>query len=340
MCEDTHGASTRPRGREGFGGGVLEAALADTRLSARALGILLICVRTHHGEVPAATDLARQVKEGRDAIRAGLRELREHGYITTIGYQSSSGQWSTTSTVVPTPEDIARPRTENPPAGDSTEDGFSGPLQYTDNNDQSLVLIGSKEPLTGFLTTPGPSARREKIMGYEWFPRMSSDDPDEGLGLKTETSEQKAERRRETLGASGARRSGGVVIKPAATSARYGKDLSRWSMDDMVAEFTALASDLVEDRAGQVNASALKRRLREYGKKSSTAALAQGIRDFFADPRNLHDVGTGSPLWLRFSNWYPTVQSRLERSVGNDAVSREDWEQQVRDQAATMKRKF
>jgi hypothetical protein len=33
---------------------------------------------------------------------------------------------------------------------------------------------------------------------------------------------------------------------------------------------------------------------------------------FFADPRNLHEVGNGRALWQRFFAYYPTIQATVK----------------------------
>ena len=89
-----------------------------------------------------------------------------------------------------------------------------------------------------------------------------------------------------------------------------------------------LAKIHAPNRVGQVNVSALTRRVRQYSHQASMAAIAQGVRDFFEDPRNLHRIGDGAPLWRRFLDWYPTEQQRLETKSGVTAALADEWEQE------------
>jgi hypothetical protein len=58
----------------------LAAAVNDERLSWRAIGILTAVAL--QGRVPTSDELSANHKEGRDAVRAALRELLEAGYIS------------------------------------------------------------------------------------------------------------------------------------------------------------------------------------------------------------------------------------------------------------------
>ena len=296
--------------------GILREAMHDTRLSLKALGLLIVLVDRHHGEVPPARLLAAYHADGRDAVRSGLRELRELGYITTVRHQSRDGQWSTLSVVVPGAGDLGVAENPAPATRRVTETGFSGPLPSVNQEPQDQVLVASKPfPNGNVLLATRLTARQGESVGYDFFEKTSDGVDPEGIGLRIEAASDKANRRRDKYGSAN-------TVSVARTSERHGKDVSRWTLADMVAEFSSLTYDHAPDRAGQLNAKGLGARLQQYRKQgASTPALVQGIRDFFADPGNLHGVGSGSPLWLRFTNWFPQHQSRLEAGAGTEVAA-------------------
>lgn len=131
------------------------STLCDDRLSYRARGVLAFLLakpddwETRTTDLPGARD---EPREGRDAVRTALRELREAGYMTQEREQyldPESGKWLwETVTVVrdfPEPE---KPSPENVPTTDfqasetswdiptkegASEDGFPGPVVLIPN---------------------------------------------------------------------------------------------------------------------------------------------------------------------------------------------------------------
>lgn len=71
-------------------------------LSARAVGVYVYMVQ--QGSYATAEELAKEFKEGRDAMRGALKELRTHGLITTKKIKLESGRIMTVSTIVPPPK--------------------------------------------------------------------------------------------------------------------------------------------------------------------------------------------------------------------------------------------
>jgi len=65
----------------------------DRSLSLRALGLLLWLLDKPDGWRVNSTEIARQHKEGRDAIRSALRELEDAGYLTRHKYRGEGGTW-------------------------------------------------------------------------------------------------------------------------------------------------------------------------------------------------------------------------------------------------------
>lgn len=91
------------------------AAVRDGRLSYRARGILMRLLSNADGFSMDSNDLAAEAKEGREAVRTALNELRALGYMRTKRRQLPNGRWVTETFVY---------ETAQPP--ESTEDGFSG----------------------------------------------------------------------------------------------------------------------------------------------------------------------------------------------------------------------
>lgn len=71
------------------------ASVNDTRLSLRAKGLHLVLLsKPDHWDF-SSERLATECVEGRDAIRAAMRELKEAGYVREIREQGAAGKWST-----------------------------------------------------------------------------------------------------------------------------------------------------------------------------------------------------------------------------------------------------
>ena len=112
----------------------------DTRLSMRALGLLvrLLC-RPDNWQTNSET-LAREFDCGRDQIRGVLKELSDAGYMRLEKSQNARGHWESRWFVLEEPAGDDQPSTPKPEPG---KQGFggSGPitrtdLPRTDNNPQ------------------------------------------------------------------------------------------------------------------------------------------------------------------------------------------------------------
>lgn len=68
--------------------------LRDPRLSFRATGLLAFLLMLPDGEGVDSMSLAERKKEGRDAIRAGFKELEVAGYLARHREQDEKGFWS------------------------------------------------------------------------------------------------------------------------------------------------------------------------------------------------------------------------------------------------------
>lgn len=123
------------------------ATLEDSRLSFRARGILAFLVAKPDDWQVRAESIAKMGKEGRDAVQAALRELRNCGYYRVITERLSDGRLIRITEVYDTAQDWAaeeyarqvvrrverrlKAEAEQSPQavedeGAETEDGFSG----------------------------------------------------------------------------------------------------------------------------------------------------------------------------------------------------------------------
>jgi hypothetical protein len=76
----------------------------DERLSYRARGVLAAVLARPDSWRVDSTQLARQAREGREAIRAALRELEVCGYLRRAKSTDQSGKWSTDQVIYDTPQ--------------------------------------------------------------------------------------------------------------------------------------------------------------------------------------------------------------------------------------------
>lgn len=88
---------------------IANSVLLDTRLSYRARGLLAaILARPDHWRV-RSDQLASEGREGRDAVRAALSELKEHGYLTVETLRQTDGTFITEQVVYDQPVDATKP---------------------------------------------------------------------------------------------------------------------------------------------------------------------------------------------------------------------------------------
>lgn len=106
------------------------AVINDDRLTFRARGVLVwLLSKPDDWRTRSDSIAAHSPKEGRDAIRATLRELAELGYLVREKIQNERGQWMTFQTIYEEP--FAHPGPEKPTCG-SADNGQPGALQSTD----------------------------------------------------------------------------------------------------------------------------------------------------------------------------------------------------------------
>lgn len=135
---------------------VAREAVNDDRLSFRARGVLAWLLDKPDNWRWSSETLAAAGTEGRDAIRAALRELETVGYLTRDRVQGPDGKWRIVTVIYERPEDAldAQPAPENPspvPAPEKPDAGKSGVNPLTDTETETeppnppaeLTLVGA-----------------------------------------------------------------------------------------------------------------------------------------------------------------------------------------------------
>ncbi len=117
-----------------------DSTIRDKRLSYRARGVLVRLLSNAEGYRMTAEDLAREGREGRGAVLAALRELREAGYLVVRRVQGSGGRWRTETYVYDYPQAVESTEVGFPDFGfpDSGEpdSGFPDSNKNNQQNDQ------------------------------------------------------------------------------------------------------------------------------------------------------------------------------------------------------------
>lgn len=131
----------------------------DSRLSYKARGLLMdLLSRPDNWRVSAVT-LAKEAIDGRDAVRSGLRELRDAGYLVTVRRHDAKGRLVTESHVFDTPQDVDNvvdlvpPETENPFLDKPDIVGQIGVKPETENpslDKPDIMVESGASPDTGF----------------------------------------------------------------------------------------------------------------------------------------------------------------------------------------------
>jgi hypothetical protein len=251
------------------------------------------------GRVVSADEISAAVPEGRDAVRTAMRELKQFGYITAVK-QQVNGQWRTHLKF-----------TESAKKWVSTDDGFSGAL-YIDNTSTSSS------------TTSDSKANRLKVLRTFNLEGAAPLREGNAMGWNLDGEEDAPKPKRKSIRLDSEDDSGSVgkvVDKKALRAAKYkaapiddslshrsNKPEQDWTTKDIVAEFYALTEKHAPNVPGQVNADEIAKCVNKYSREgASRLAVLKAIRMFFEDPRNLHNVGVGQPLWRKFMAYYPTV---------------------------------
>ena len=127
----------------------------DSRLSYRARGVLQRLLTNTEGFAMTAEDLAREGKEGRDAIRKALSELRDARYIIRKALTNATGRFvGSEAWVFNTPQADTPDRTPEKP--------LSGLPPVKSSKDSTEQESSSNPRAAAPDTSPGPAAGAER----------------------------------------------------------------------------------------------------------------------------------------------------------------------------------
>lgn len=292
-----------------MGDELLERALQDPSLSHRAVGVLLRIVRS--GRVPSADQLSALGKEGRDAMRAALKELIDGGYVSSTRERKVDG-WSTSRAVI-------------------NERGFPAPTRGFSVPDAAVVhglqSGGISAPKSGF---PAPDRGFSGVNNYKYMMGTSSPNGEEvpmGAAGPRPLRSPEVESFKEIFGSAevpDGPDTKGLEKYEAMRVKRQAKDVSRWTAHDLAEEFAYRVREAYPDPSkhfGQLGTPTMKKLIGRWireGRKTP-AELHAIIGLFFRDPRNLNKPGIGLPIYQRFISFIPTVQGEARVLAGLDA---------------------
>lgn len=128
---------------------IRNGVINDHRLSWKARGLLVYILSKPDGWRTNSQHLAKIGPDGRDAVRTGLEELRQAGYLDRTKAQDSQGRWSTTTTVYDHPAGGQPVHTAvgNAVDDDTTEAGMS-------DAGSSGPVVSTEPVITDSLTAP------------------------------------------------------------------------------------------------------------------------------------------------------------------------------------------
>jgi hypothetical protein len=302
----------------------MRSPYSDPRLSLKARGLYSLYVET--GRVLSADEISAAVPEGRDSIRAAMKELKVFNYIKAVRHQVG-GQWRTHLKF--TDEDL------NTPFGKTaghTDDGFPGVgkpgVLYIDSY-KTIATSNNIDTVTNVTVSIGAEPQTGKESEMSWA-NLDEEEPKPKLKRKL---------RLDTEDDSGA--VGKVVDKVALRREKYKKTSfdatsetfrrsdrpeDTWTTADLVAEFYGLSRSASQGAPGQNNGKELITWInKNVGEGTPRLAILKAIRMFFDDPRLTRDPGIGLPMWKRFMAYYPTVHGIVTRTVEQSAYVDEDF---------------
>jgi hypothetical protein len=265
------------------------------------------------GRVVSADELSAGVPEGRDAIQAAINELKQSNYVKTTR-EWNGKSWHRHMDFTNSAKELLFPNT-----------GFSG-LLYIDSelatNTSTSTSTNNLHTITSTYTYKNFEKEKEGEKEMPW--NLDGEETPEGE-FRSKSQMRRVKIMREADATPGA--VGKVLDKKAVRNAKYkakvdedslshrsNKPEEDWNTNDLIAEFYELTNQHAPGIPGQVNAGEIAKCVNKmYREGVSRHSMLKAIRMFFGDTRNLHDAGSGIPLWRRFMAYYPTVHALTKK---------------------------
>lgn len=251
-------------------------SIKDERLSLRAKGLHLVLLsKPDHWEF-SSERLAAECREGRDAIRTALRELREAGYVLEVREQGNGGQWTTYVEV----NEVA---TDSIPVSNQ---GRAGVVIRPKTGFQSSANRGLGEPSSG---ESGDEVKTDKQELTVRTPRHRKAAPEDESAV------------------------GDLPSEPAdeTTEDLVDKKLSAWGL---AKRFTNKAEAMYPGKpAAYVAKRGLQKNITAWQTSGVELEVVKAAIDrFFTDAR-FHEEH--KPLWQSFVNSWVDLADRAERTT-------------------------
>lgn len=289
---------------------LLERAVAEGTISNRALGLYIrtVAIFRETGKMPTLREIQERQSDGYHSLRMAQQELVDLGLVTSERVQKRDGRWTTEVRF----SDLGEPDHN---------------LKYliTTSSTNSSVIENPKFPSGTWPRAShaaGKGRRRSKVRDpgsdYEAW-----DEP---------TSEEKQATR--------ARK----YTKAPKVDRRSTRTVDQYSIPDLLAEFGERVAKVTK-RSDQISFSGLSKRIGVWRKDGiSQKTILAGMDLFFADKRNLHDIGQGLALWIRFASYFAQNQIRSAQASGDEKSSLDEMEERVSTHGALLidksKRRF
>lgn len=127
------------------------AIIRDTRLSWKALGLLVRLLSLPPNFKLRLVTLSRERPSGRDATRSGLKELEQSGYLTIVREREASGKFTTTTWIIQDkPESQPEPGNPNVVKPTTVSTKLENPTQVsTDLKQEFYITTTTTQEQTG-----------------------------------------------------------------------------------------------------------------------------------------------------------------------------------------------
>jgi hypothetical protein len=262
------------------------------------------------GRVASSEEISAAVPEGRDAVRNAMRELKQSNYIKAVKVQIN-GHWRTELRFT----DYAKKWL-------ATDDGFSGALITVSDitTSTSDIATSTNRLHTNTKTKEMLRISKEREESEMAWP-IDDEKPQPKKRNQVDESDTGAIGKlidRQTL----LNKKYKAKVSEDSLSHRTNKPEEDWTTEDLVLEFYDLADQHAAGFVNQVNKAELSKMINKFNREGvERIEMLKAIRMFFSDKRNLHDLGVGKPLWIRFIAYFPTVQGLVKKPAVTEYVS-------------------